>query len=105
MFICFSVISCTEENINKSSQAKFTYSIEGWESLGSQTLVMMDAKNPSHLNQEIVFVIEVINEDGQIFSKDTTIKFTQSENDKRFELLIETQGIIKDVKISSVEER
>jgi hypothetical protein len=97
------LFACTREDEQPSYQAKFTYNLEGWESLGKQTLVILDAVNASKTNQEITFKIDVINTSGTVFSKDTTVKFDKSESVKSFQLMIETEGEVREVKVSALQ--
>src|SRR5690606_15033776 len=90
IFIFITLISCTQKDEAPNSQAKFTYSIEKWETLGSQTLVILDAGNPSALDQKLNLIVEVTNTRGEVFSKDTTITFTKSEQHKNFQLIVDT---------------
>lgn len=93
--------SCNASNSSedKKSQAKYTYSLNGWENLGSQTLVLIDASNPSKLEQDIKFKIEVFNKAGERFTKDTTIHFKKKDKKIDFQLLVETSGEIEKVEV------
>ena len=95
------IMSCTSKEEQPIYQAEYTYSLEGWESLGTQTLVLIEANNASSLDQKITFEVDVINADGKVFRKDTTIEFDKTEREKKFQLMIETEGEIKDVKVTS----
>ena len=95
------IFSCTREDEQPTYHAKYTYSVEAWESLGSQTLVILEANNSSALDQQITFKVEVINSKGKVFSKDTTIKFNKTDRQKNFQLLIDTEGEIEEVKVTS----
>lgn len=97
LFISFT--SCEEAELNDNSQAKYTFSVNSWESLGSQTLVLIDASNPSKMDQDINFTISVINKDGKRFVKDTTVHFSKSEKKLDFELLVDTEGEIETVEV------
>lgn len=96
------ILSCTREDEQPSYQAKYTYNVEGWESLGSQTLVLVEANNSSKLEQEITFKVDVINAEGKVYSKDTTIEFDKSDRQKNFQLIVDTEGEIKEVKVTSL---
>ncbi|UKN02650.1 hypothetical protein K6119_03875 [Paracrocinitomix mangrovi] len=102
LFIAVTFISCSEKQNEDISQAQYTYQLKGWESLGKQTLVIMDAQNTSSMDQEITFQVEVINTDGKVFTKDTTIQFEQTEKSKDFQLVVDTEGEISEVKITSL---
>lgn len=98
---CFILFSCQESTVTNQSQAKYSYSLNGWENLGSQTLVLIDASNPSKLDQELNFTISVINKDGKRFTKDTTVHFTKTDKKIDFQLLVETEGEIETVEITA----
>ncbi|MBD3636761.1 MAG: hypothetical protein HUJ25_05410 [Crocinitomicaceae bacterium] len=95
-------LACARNLKETDSQAKYTFSVKGWESLGTQTLVILDATNPSAMDQQITFTVNVINTDGQKFSKDTTIKFARDESQKNFQLIVDTEGEIEDVIVSAI---
>ncbi len=101
VFLIF--VSCHSEDFSEDekSQAKYTYSLNGWENLGSQTLVLIDASNPSKLEQDIKFKIEVINKAGERFTKDTTIHFKKKDKKIDFQLLVETSGEIEKVVVKA----
>ncbi|MEZ4923356.1 MAG: hypothetical protein R2780_09320 [Crocinitomicaceae bacterium] len=101
--IAFGFFTCNKSQKDVNSQAKYTYGVQKWETLGSQTLVVMDAGNPSQLEQDIQFTVEVFNTDGKKFSKDTTIHFNKEERSKDFQLLIDTEGEVEKVKIEAKE--
>ena len=101
LFALSVVFACTREFEYPQTQAKYTYSIEGWESLGTQTLVLLEADNASSLDQSIHFKVDVINTEGKVFSKDTMVDFKKSERHKDFQLMVDTEGEIKDVKVSA----
>lgn len=96
------IVSCASEMEEPSTQAEYTYTVKGWESLGSQTLVLLQAGNPSSLEQEIRLQVEVINTEGKVFSKDTAISLRKTENQKDFQLMVDTEGQIEDVKVYSI---
>lgn len=93
--------ACLKTANDNDSQAKYTYGVKSWETLGSQTLVMLDADNPSHMDQDIAFTIEVFNTNGKKFSKDTIIHFNREEQHKDFQLLIDTEGDVEKVKVKA----
>lgn len=64
---------------------------------------MLDAENPSSMNQEITFKVEVVNTNGRVFTKDTTIQFEKDERQKNFQLIVDTEGEIKGVNVSTIE--
>ena len=103
LLTCSLAIACNRDTESPNSQAKYTYSIEGWETLGSQTLVMLEANNSSSINQKIRFKVDVINTEGKVFTKDTTIDFTKAERQKEFQLLVDTEGEVKDVQVTTFE--
>ena len=98
---CILIFGCQDTEASNQSQAKYTYSINGWENLGSQTLVLIDASNPSKLDQNINFTISVINKEGKRFNKDTTVHFNKSDKQIDFQLLVETEGEIDKVEITA----
>ena len=100
--LCLILFSCQEPNSVNQSQAKYTYSLNGWESLGTQTLVLVDASNPSQIDQNINFTISVINKEGKRFTKDTTVHFSKSDKKIDFELLVETEGEIDTVEVKAI---
>ena len=95
------ILACSRIEDNPVTQAEYTYNVEGWESLGSQTLVLLEASNPSSLNQEIKLKVDVINTEGKVFSKDTSVDFSKEESHKDFQLMVDTEGEIQDVKVYS----
>ena len=90
--------SCAEITASDNSQAKYSYSVQSWENVCSQTLVNLGAQNSSHLDQSLSFTIEVINKEGKKFTKDTAIHFSKDENEKNFQLVLDTNGEIEKVK-------
>ena len=96
------LISCDKNDPTNNSQAQYTYGVKSWETLGSQTLVLLDAGNPSHMDQDITFKIEVINTEGKKFVKDTTIHLSHEEMTKDFQLLIDTEGEVEKVRVSAM---
>lgn len=90
--------SCAEIVGSDNSQAKYSYSVQSWENVGSQTLVNLGAQNPSHLDQNLSFTVEAINKEGKKFTKDTAIHFSEDENEKNFQLVLDTNGEIEKVK-------
>ena len=97
------MLGCAEKFEQPNPTVDYTYSIQTWESLGSQTLVVLDAENSSSLTQEITFKVEVVNTNGRVFTKDTTIQFEKDERQKNFQLIVDTEGEIKGVNVSTVE--
>ena len=99
VLILFSCSKRSSENIG--SVAKYTYGVQSWETLGSQTLVLLDAGNPSSMDQDIKLTVEVFNSEGKKFTKDTTIHFNKEDRTKDFQLLIDTEGEVAKVKVSA----
>lgn len=97
------LLACDKSGSDAGSQAQYTYGVKSWETLGTQTLVLLDAGNPSHMDQDITFKVEVINTEGKKFSKDTTIHFSNNERAKDFQLLIDTEGEVDKVKVIAAE--
>jgi hypothetical protein len=99
----FLAVGCNKNDQKDRSSAQYTYGVEGWETLGSQTLIMLDAGNPSALDQDIKLTIEVVNTRGKKFIKDTTIHFNSNEKEKDFQLLMDTEGEVEKVKVSAID--
>jgi hypothetical protein len=102
LFLSTLIISCSKNETPNNTMAEYTYGVKSWETLGSQTLVILDAENPSHITQDITFKVEVINTKGKRFIKDTTIHFNREESAKDFQLLIDTEGEVEKVKVSAL---
>ena len=96
MFL-LTLTSCSEIPTNENSHAKYTYAVQSGENVGSQTLLNLGAKNSLHLEQSLNFTVEVINKAGEKFTKDTSIHFSKDENEKNFQLVLDTDGEIEKV--------
>ncbi|MEX1001719.1 MAG: hypothetical protein WDZ35_06355 [Crocinitomicaceae bacterium] len=95
------LFSCSEKASSPSVVNQITYSIEDWESLGSQTLVVITAENLSASKQDITFRVEAKNSQGVNFITDSTVCFQKNQAQKELKFLLETSGEIKDVFIST----
>ncbi|MEO9531486.1 MAG: hypothetical protein ABJG68_14375 [Crocinitomicaceae bacterium] len=100
IFLISLLSSCEEISTTDGSIAKYTYSIDSWENLGGQTIVVLDAGNPSSLDQELSFSVEAVNKSGERFIKDTSIHFSKTEKSKNFELILDTESEIEKVEVS-----
>ena len=101
--LVFLMISCEEKEVNTGSQAKYTLGIDHWENLGGQTLVSIHVNNPPKMMQDISIKVEAINKEKKSFTKDTMVHFDKNEAEKSFQLIVDTEGEIEDVKLAASE--
>ncbi len=95
--------SCTPAEDTSNSQAKYTYGIDSWENLGKQTFVSIHVSNPPKMMQDISIKVEATNKSQESFTKDTMVHFDKDESDKTFQLIVDTEGEIEDVKLIAAE--
>ena len=97
------LFSCSPSEETSNSQAKYTYGIDNWENLGKQTFVSIHVNNPPKMMQDISIKVEATNKSQESFTKDTMVHFDKDESSKNFQLIVDTEGEIEDVKLIASE--